>query len=121
MPREYPRSRRLGGQIMRVLNELLRFESKDPGLRNVSVSQVELSGDLSVARVWFSVLDPAGDVDAAAEGLRRAAGFLRSRLGKELSVRHVPELRFEHDDSAERGLALTDLIDRAGSGRQSEE
>ncbi len=121
MPREYPRSRRLGGQILRVLNELLRFESKDPALAKVSISDVELSRDLSVARVWFSVLDPAADVDAAAEGLRRAAGFLRSRLGKELSVRHVPELRFEHDDSAERGLALTDLIDRAGGGSSPEE
>jgi ribosome-binding factor A len=121
MPREYPRSRRLGGQILRVLNELLRFESKDPALANVSISDVELSRDLSVARVWFSVLDPADDVDAAAEGLRRAAGFLRSRLGRELSVRHVPELRFEHDDSAERGLALTDLIERAGGGRPPEE
>jgi len=59
MPREYPRSRRLGGQIMRVLNELLRFESKDPALADVSISEVELSRDLSVARVWFSVLDPA--------------------------------------------------------------
>ena len=121
MPREYPRSRRLGEQILRVLNELLRFESKDPALANVSISDVELSRDLSLARVWFSVLDPAADVDAAAQGLRRAAGFLRSRLGKELAVRHVPELRFEHDDSAERGLALTDLIDRAGGGRPSEE
>jgi len=106
---------------MRVLNELLRFESKDPALADVSISEVELSRDLSVARVWFSVLDPAADVAAAAEGLRRAAGFLRSRLGRELSIRHVPELRFEHDDSAERGLALSDLIERAGSGRQSEE
>lgn len=106
---------------MRVLNELLRFESKDPALTNVSISEVELSRDLSVAKVWFSVLDPAADLDAVAEGLRRAAGFLRSRLGKELSVRHVPELRFEHDDSAERGLALSNLIDRSGGGRPPEE
>ncbi|MEJ2604209.1 MAG: 30S ribosome-binding factor RbfA [Gammaproteobacteria bacterium] len=113
MPREYPRSRRLAGQIMRVLNELVRFESKDPALTGVSVTEVDLSRDLSIARVWFSVLDPDADVEAAAEGLRRASGFLRSRLGKELTVRHVPELRFEHDDSAERGLALTDLIDRS--------
>ncbi len=114
MPREFPRSRRLGGQIMRVLNELLRFESKDPALHDVSISEVDLSRDLAVARVYFSVLDPEADIAEAAAGLRRASGFLRSRLGKELTVRHVPELRFVHDDSAERGIALTELIDHAG-------
>ncbi len=121
MPREYPRSRRLAGQIMRVLNELVRFESKDPALAGVSVTEVDLSRDLSVARVWFSVLDPEADVEAAAAGLQRAAGFLRSRLGRELSVRHVPELRFEHDDSAERGIALTELIDRSSDPARSDD
>lgn len=120
MPREYPRSRRLGGQIMRVLNELVRFESKDPALRDVSISEVELSRDLSVARVYFSVLDPDADIAEAEEGLRRASGFLRSRLGKALTVRHVPELRFEHDDSAARGLALSELIERSGGGDPSQ-
>ena len=105
---------------MRVLNELLRFESKDPALHDVSVTEVELSRDLAVARVYFSVLDPAADVAEAQAGLRRASGFLRSRLGKELTVRHVPELRFQHDDSAVRGIALTELIDRAGGEPEQE-
>ncbi|MEM9171341.1 MAG: 30S ribosome-binding factor RbfA [Pseudomonadota bacterium] len=110
MPANYSRQARLGGQIQRVLNELLRFESKDPRLEGVSVTSVDLSGDLSVARVYFSTLEPDADAAPVLEGLTRAGGFLRSRLGKEINVRHVPELRFAHDDSAARGLHLSQLI-----------
>ncbi|MEM6819268.1 MAG: 30S ribosome-binding factor RbfA [Pseudomonadota bacterium] len=111
MRRDFSRQDRLGGQIQRVLNELLRFESKDPALTGVSVTAVDLSRDLSVARVFFSTLDPDGDPEPVADGLRRAAGFLRGRLGHELKVRRVPELRFQHDDSAARAQALSALID----------
>lgn len=111
MRREFSRQDRLGGQIQRVLNELLRFQSKDPALTGVSVTAVDLSRDLSVARVFFSTLDPDGDPDPVLAGLKRAGGFLRSRLGDALNVRRVPELRFQHDDSAARAEALSALID----------
>ncbi|MEO1421095.1 MAG: 30S ribosome-binding factor RbfA [Pseudomonadota bacterium] len=111
MRRDFSRQDRLGGQIQRVLNELLRFESKDPALAGVSVTAVDLSRDLSVARVFFSTLDPDGDPAPVSGGLQRAAGFLRRRLGHELNVRRVPELRFQHDDSAARAEALSALID----------
>lgn len=116
MAREYSRSSRLGGQVQRVLNELLRFESKDPRLDGVTVSAVDLSRDLSVARVYFATLNPEADPAPALEGLQRAAGFLRSRLGREIQVRHVPELRFFHDDSVARGFHLSDLIARSEQG-----
>jgi hypothetical protein len=58
------------------------------------------------------LLDPDGEPAAALEGLERATGFLRGRLGKALKVRHVPELRFTHDDSAEEGVRLSALIER---------
>lgn len=117
MARDYPRHSRLGGQIQRVLNELLRFESKDPRLDGVSISAVDLSRDLSVARVYFATLRPDADPDPVLDGLKSAGGFLRSKLGRELSIRHVPELRFEHDDSVARGFHLSDLIAKSESGR----
>lgn len=120
MPREFSRSQRLGAQIQRSLSELLRFETKDPGLAEVSLTAVELSKDLSVAKVYFSLLNPDEDPSQALAALQRASGFLRRRLGNELTVRHVPELRFVHDDSVAHGVEISRLIDdatNADSGR----
>jgi ribosome-binding factor A len=115
MPREFSRHQRLGNQVLRTLAELLQFDVKDPRVQGIALTSVDLSRDLSVARVYFSLLDPEGDAAAGLEGLERATGFLRSRLGKALKVRHVPELRFVHDDSAAEAVRLGDLIDRAVS------
>ena len=113
MPREFSRNQRLGNQVLRTLNELLRFETKDPRLEGVSFTSVELSRDLSVARVYFSMLDPDGDQQPVLVGLEKASGFLRGKLGRAIKVRHVPQLRFEHDDSAAEGQRISDLIDSA--------
>ena len=113
MPREFSRNQRLGNQVLRSLNELLRFETKDPRLEGVSLSSVDLSRDLSVARVYFSILDPNADPAPVQQGLEKAAGFLRAKLGRAIKVRHVPELRFEHDDSAAESQRISDLIEGA--------
>ena len=113
MPREFSRNQRLGNQVLRTLNELLRFETKDPRLDGVSLTAVDLSRDLSVARVYYSMLDPDADPVPVQAGLEKAAGFLRGKLGRAIKVRHVPELRFEHDDSAAEGQRLSDLIEDA--------
>lgn len=113
MPREYARHQRLGSQVLRSLSELIRFETKDPRLKDVSLTAVDLSRDLSVARVYFSLLDPDQDPAPAEAALLNAAGFLRRGLGRELTVRHVPELRFEHDDSAADAMRISELIDSA--------
>jgi len=115
MPREFSRNQRLGAQIQRTLSELLRFETKDPSLVDVSFTVVELTKDLSIAKIFFSLLNPDDDPQPALDGLQRAAGFLRRRLGNELSVRHVPELRFVHDDSMAHGAEISRLIDSATS------
>ena len=110
MPREFSRNQRLGHQVQRTLAELLQFEVKDLRVHNVSLTSVDLSRDLGVARVYFSLLDPDEPVQPALDGLRHAGGFLRSKLGASLKTRHVPELRFLHDDSAERGAHIDQLM-----------
>lgn len=97
--------------MLRTLNELLRFETKDPRLKLVSLTSVDLSRDLSIARVYFSLLDPNGDPEPVKRGLEAASGFLRGRLGREIKIRHVPELRFAHDDSAAEAQRISDLIE----------
>jgi len=106
--------------MQRSLSELLRFETKDPALAEISLTEVELSRDLSVARVYFSMLKPDADPQSALDGLRRAAGFLRSKLGAALMVRHVPELRFVHDDSIAHGAEISRLIDDATGTRRED-
>ena len=121
MSREFSRNQRLGNQVLRTLNELLRFETKDPRLKMVSLTSVDLSRDLSVARVYFSLLDPNGDPAPVKDGLERASGFLRGRLGREIKIRHVPELRFSHDDSAAEAQRISSLIDGALKADQNDE
>lgn len=120
MAKEFSRNQRLSAQMLRSLNELLRFDSKDPRLTGVSLTYIELARDLSVAKVYFSLMDPVADAEPACEGLRRAAGFLRSKLGASLKVRRVPELHFAHDDSIARGAEISQLIDRANAAGSSD-
>ncbi len=106
--------------MLRTLNELVRFESKDPALAGVSLTAIELSRDLGVAKVYFSQMNPDDDPEVALAGLARAAGFLRSKLGAAIKVRRVPELRFYHDDSSAHGAAISSLIDQAGAGSDAD-
>ncbi len=113
MPREFSRKQRLGAQVLRILSEVLRFEVKDPGLDGVSLTSVEMTRDVRVAKVYFSLLNPDHDPKIARDGLQRASGFLRGKLGRALEIRHVPELRFLHDDSVAHGIEISRLIDEA--------
>ena len=107
------RSARIADQIQRELAELVRLELRDPRVGLVTLTGVELSRDQSHAKVFFTVLGPASAAELALEGLQRAAGFLRSELAHRLTTRKVPELHFEYDESVERGMRLSRLIDEA--------
>lgn len=97
--------------MTRLLSELLRTEVKDPRLSEVRINEVDVSGDLGVAKVYFSMLHPDAPFEPAQEALLRAGGFLRSRVGQALQLRRVPELRFVADTSARDAMDLTALID----------
>ena len=114
MPREHARSLKVAAQMQRLLNELLLSEVKDPRLAGARVSEVEVSGDLGVATVYFNTLGLDEDPAAIKEGFEQARGFFRSRVGTALQLRRVPELRFRHDSSAKRAAELGRLIDDAG-------
>ena len=114
MPRDFPRSRRIAEQIQRELAHVLRFELKDPRVSNlVTITDVEVSPDQSHAKVFFTLLGDQKTIDATAEGLKRATGFLRSQLAQRMKLRTVPQLDFRYDASVERGVALSRLIDEA--------
>lgn len=115
MPRDYPRARRVADQIQRELSGLIRLELRDPRVRFVTLTEVEVSRDLAHARVWYTVLgDPPMRLEVGA-GLARATGFLRSQLAHRLGLRVVPQLEFAFDESVERGARLARLIDEANA------
>ena len=107
------RQARIADQIQRELAELIRLEVRDPRVGLVTLTGVELSRDGSHAKVFFTALGAASDAATAQEGLQRAAGFLRSQLAHRLTTRGVPELHFHYDESVERGVRLSRLIDEA--------
>ncbi len=114
MPREYSRSTRVAEQLRRELAELLRHASKDPRLQQVTITDVEVTRDISYARVYFSQLDDSAEQLALTQqALDRSAGFLRRELGRVMRLRHVPELKFLHDRSIAEGMRMDELIARA--------
>jgi ribosome-binding factor A len=116
MPREFARKHKVAAEMQRLLNELLLSEVKDPRLSGARVSEVDVSGDLSLATIYFNTLALDGDPAPIKEGFEQARGFFRSRVANALQLRRVPELRFRHDTTARHAADLQRLIDDAGNG-----
>ena len=114
MPRDFPRSRRIAEQIQRELADIVRLELKDPRVSGlVTITEVEVSHDQSHAKIFFTLLGDARKVEETTQGLKRAAGFLRTQLAQRMKLRTIPQLDFRYDASVERGVRLTRLIDEA--------
>jgi ribosome-binding factor A len=111
MAKDNPRARRLGEQIQRELGELLRRNVKDERIGNVTITAVNVTGDLRTARVYYLVFGKDGPDPKVQRGLESAAGFLRNALSRSLMIRYTPTLTFELDASIEHGVRLTQLID----------
>src|ERR1700688_3652854 len=106
-----PRAKRLGEQIQRELTELLRRDVKDERIGNVTITAVNVTGDLRTARVYYLVFGKEGPDPKVQRGLESAAGFLRNALSRSLMIRHTPTLTFQLDPSVGQGGPRTQLID----------
>ena len=106
------RPQKLGDQIQREVSDLLQRELRDPRVARITVTSVDVSPDLSHAKVFFTLLEKERLEDTLA-GLKRSAGFLRSELARRIKLYTTPQLRFEYDESVERGVRLSKLIDEA--------
>jgi ribosome-binding factor A len=105
------RQERVCSLIQRKLAEIIQREIRDPRLGLVTIQEVDVSKDLSHAKVYFTVL--AGDTDLATHTLNHAATYLRTALARTLDVRVIPELHFVYDASLEYGRKMSDLIKKA--------
>lgn len=117
MAREFKRTERVADFLKRELATLIQQELRDPRLGMISVTEAQVSRDLSHAKVYVTVLgkDSAEQAEPSLAVLNQAAGFLRSQLARMNNARTTPRLRFYYDDSVGRGQALSQLIDQAVS------
>lgn len=114
MTRNSGRAQRVGDLIQRELSEIIRRELRDPRVGLITLTAVEVSPDCAHAKIYFTCLNTE-HVPSALAGLNRASGFLRSQLGRRMSIFSTPELHFEFDESVERGDRLSRLIEAANA------
>jgi ribosome-binding factor A len=112
MPQEYSRTLRIGEQIKRELADLIR-KLKDPRIGMITITDVEVSKDLSHAKVFYTVFGEEQVIKDTQDGLQHASGFLRRELGRVLKVRITPHLHFFYDDTQTRGNRIDQLINQA--------
>ena len=114
------RNSRLAEQIRRELSVIIQMDMRDPRLGMVSISAVELSKDMSFAKIYFTVL-AVEDKEITAQVLNKSAGFLKKQLSDRMLIRVLPKLNFVYDESVERGRKLSSLIDEAISADAQQE
>lgn len=117
MPKGYTRTDRIAEQIQREVAQMLRLDVKDPRVRMITLTGVEVTKDYSHAKVFYTSLD--GVSDTVQQGLEHASGYLRSQLAHSMKLRITPQLHFVYDPSIERGAHLSQLIDQAVASDKS--
>jgi ribosome-binding factor A len=106
------RMRRVDEAVRAVISDAIAKDLQDPRVGFVTVTAVKTSPDLRHARVYVSVLGDEQERSDTLEGLRSGHGFLQGRVAAELSLRNTPTITFEYDESIDRGMRITQLIDQ---------
>lgn len=116
------KNERINHEVQRELSNIIRKEVKDPRIPTlISVTDVQVAPDLKTCKAYISVLGDEQTVAVTHEVLRRAAGFIRSRLAANLNMRNTPQLTFIMDQSIEYGIAMSAKIDEVMKGVSSDE
>ena len=104
------RAQRVGEQIKKELSDILMREVKDPRVEFVTVTGVDVTGDLQQATVYFTVLGEPEEKEETMQALKKARGFIRSEIGKRIQLRKTPDIEFEFDESIAHGNRIEKLI-----------
>jgi ribosome-binding factor A len=115
----YKRSVRVGDQMKQEIADILMRKIKDPRIGFVTVTDVELSDDLRNAKVFVSIY--GGDKEETFKGLKSAAPFIRSELGRRMTMRCVPEILFRYDSTVEQGAHIMELLHEIEEKQTAEE
>ena len=101
---------RIGEQMKKELSQIIQREIKDPRIGFVTVTGVEVTGDLQQAKVFISVMGNNEQRENSLAALQKAKGFIRSEVGKRIQLRHTPDLVFKIDESIEYGSKIETLL-----------
>lgn len=101
---------KIAGIIQKEISEIIQFELKDPKIGFITITDMDVTGDLSQARIYVSFLGQDARKEAGMKALERSKGFLRTQLAKRLTIRKVPELIFKQDVSLEKGNKIEKII-----------
>ncbi len=110
------RSVRVGDQILREIADLLIRKIKDPRIKGVTLTGIQLSDDLRHAKVYFSVLGNEGDIKKNQAGLDSAKGYIKREIGLRLHLRYTPDIIFMHDSTLEMGEQIEKLFQKIRQG-----
>ena len=113
------RPNRLSETLKEEISKLILVELKDPRIGFVTVTSVDVANDLAHAKVYVSVLGSEDEGKASLDTLNRAAGFLRTEIGKRIRLRHVPAIVFVYDPSIQHGAHIAKLLRDVGASDDS--
>lgn len=100
---------RVASEMQKELGNILLLEAKDEDFKHVTITDCDVTNDLSFAKIYFTTID---DREKVEKDLNNAAGFFRSLLAERLQIRHTPELRFIFDESIEYGQKIEKIIEK---------
>lgn len=116
----YSRTKRIAEEIKKVISTMLISGIKDPRINSmVSVTDVEVTSDLSYAYVYISIL--GGDEESTLTGLRSAVNYIRREVSRNVKLRHTPQIIFKVDDSIKKGMYMDTLIKKVNEGKTANE
>jgi ribosome-binding factor A len=106
----FSRSDRVSGLIQKALSEILKRDIGDPRLKMATITEVEVSRNLKLARIYFTTPDGKQKKDAAIKGFNSARGFIKRILAHEIDLKYMPDIKFFYDDSLDYGEHIDELI-----------
>ncbi|UQD51746.1 30S ribosome-binding factor RbfA [Bacillus methanolicus] len=115
------RANRVGEQMKKELGDIIGRKIKDPRIGFVTVTDVQVTGDLQQAKVFISVLGDEEQRENTLKGLAKAKGFIRSEIGQRIRLRKTPEIIFEFDESIEYGNRIESLLHQIHNEEKSKE
>lgn len=116
------RNGRLNEEIKKYVSGIIQNKVKDPRISTLaSVTRVDVTSDLSYAKVYISTFGDAKSKKETIDALKKSSGFIRSELGKVLKVRHIPQIVIELDQSLEYGMHIESLLKKIGEESKSED
>lgn len=115
------RANRVGEQMKKELGDIIGRKIKDPRIGFVTVTDVNVSGDLQIAKVFISVLGDEEQRQNTLKGLAKAKGFIRSEIGQRIRLRKTPEIQFEFDESIDYGNRIEILLHELNVENKEEE